>query len=87
MDRPWRVISALESHNLRTNKEQIIEAQALANNLEFFEGCRLLLDSNRFQKKQIRMVLVCLGRPLHWLSQVLLIGKLQAIWHETWSTK
>ena len=28
MDKPWQVISALESHNLRTNKEQIIEAQA-----------------------------------------------------------
>lgn len=40
----YSVISALETHNLRTNKEQIIEAQALAGNKEFFEGCRLALD-------------------------------------------
>ena len=54
MDKPWQVISALESHNLRTNKEQIIEAQAQANNLEFFEGCRLALDSMiTFGLKQI----------------------------------
>ena len=44
MDKPWQVISALETHNLRTNKEQIIEAQAQAGNSEFFEGCRLALD-------------------------------------------
>jgi DNA ligase-1 len=40
----YRVISALEDHNLRTNKEQIIEAEAKAGNDEFFEGCRLALD-------------------------------------------
>jgi DNA ligase-1 len=40
----YRVISALEEHNLRTNKEQIIEAQAKAGNNEFFEGCKLALD-------------------------------------------
>ena len=45
MDKPWQVISALEQHNLRTNKEQIIEAQVDAKNTEFFEGCRLALDS------------------------------------------
>ena len=44
MDSPWLVISALETHNLRTNKEQIIEAQVQAKNTEFFEGCRLALD-------------------------------------------
>ena len=44
MDKPWQVISALETHNLRTNKEQIIQAQAEAGNSEFFEGCRLALD-------------------------------------------
>jgi DNA ligase-1 len=44
MDQPWQVISALETHNLRTNKEQIIQAQAEAGNSEFFEGCRLALD-------------------------------------------
>ena len=40
----YSVISALETHNLRTNKEQIVEAQALAGNDEFFHGCRLALD-------------------------------------------
>lgn len=45
MDSPWQVISALEIHNLRTDKEKIIQAQVLAKNSEFFEGCRLALDS------------------------------------------
>ena len=45
MDTPWQVINQLEIHNLRTNKEQIIEAQIQAKNTEFFEGCRLALDS------------------------------------------
>jgi len=45
MDQPWQVIKDLELHNLRTNKEQIIEVQALAGNSEFFAGCRLALDS------------------------------------------
>ncbi len=54
MDKPWQVISALETHNLRTNKEQIIEAQVLAKNTEFFEGCRLALDSmTTFGVKQV----------------------------------
>ena len=45
MDKPWQVVKALETHNLRTNKEQIIEAQVQAQNTEFFEGCRLALDA------------------------------------------
>ena len=45
MDFPWQVIKDLELHNLRTNKEQIIEAQVQAQNTEFFEGCKLALDS------------------------------------------
>jgi DNA ligase-1 len=40
----YTVISSLEVHNLRTNKEQIILAQAEAGNDEFFRGCRLALD-------------------------------------------
>jgi DNA ligase-1 len=40
----YRVISSLEDHNLRTNKEQIIQAQAEAGNDEFFEGVRFALD-------------------------------------------
>ena len=45
MTEPASVIWALESHSSRINKEQIIEAEAQAGNDEFFEGCRLALDS------------------------------------------
>jgi DNA ligase-1 len=38
------VISTLEDHNSRLDKEAIILAQAEAGNKEFFEGCRLALD-------------------------------------------
>ena len=38
------VIWSLETHPSRLNKEQIIEVQAEAGNLEFFEGCRMALD-------------------------------------------
>lgn len=39
---PWQIIKDLETHNLRTNKEQIIDANR--DNAEFLEGCRLALD-------------------------------------------
>jgi len=45
MDKPWQVISDLEMHSSRINKEQIVEAQAQFGNTEFFEGARLALDS------------------------------------------
>lgn len=38
------VISALETHNSRLDKEAIIEVQMNAKNDEFFAGCRLALD-------------------------------------------
>jgi DNA ligase 1 len=38
------VISDLENHSSRINKEQIIFEQAQAGNSEFFEGARLALD-------------------------------------------
>ena len=44
MDKPWQVIADLELHNLRTNKEEIILAQAEAEHMEFFRGCRAALD-------------------------------------------
>ena len=48
------VISTLEDHNSRLDKEAIILAQAEAGNDEFFEGCRLALDSMvTFGLKQI----------------------------------
>jgi len=50
----YYVIRDLEDHNLRTNKEQIILAQAEAGNDEFFHGCRLALDSTvTFGIKQV----------------------------------
>ena len=50
----YRVISDLENHPSRLNKEAIILAQAEAGNKEFFEGCRLALDSMiTFGLKQI----------------------------------
>ena len=50
----YYIISNLEDHNLRTNKEQIILAQAEAGNNEFFHGCRLALDSTiTFGIKQV----------------------------------
>ncbi len=38
------VISSLEDHNSRLDKEAIIEVQMNAKNDEFFEGCKLALD-------------------------------------------
>ena len=40
----YSVISSLEDHPSRLNKESIVLAQAEAGNNEFFEGCRLALD-------------------------------------------
>jgi len=40
----YSVISSLEDHPSRLNKEAIIQAQAELGNKEFFEGCRLALD-------------------------------------------
>jgi DNA ligase-1 len=40
----YTVISSLEDHPSRLNKEAIVLAQAEAGNNEFFEGCRLALD-------------------------------------------
>ena len=67
MDKPWQVISALETHNLRTNKEQIIEAQVESGNTEFFEGCRLALDSMiTFGVKQVPEKTKDDGEGLSW---------------------
>jgi DNA ligase-1 len=40
-----RIISSLEMHNSRLNKEAIVLAEAKAGNHEFFAGCKLALDS------------------------------------------
>jgi DNA ligase-1 len=39
---PWQIIKDLEEHNLRTNKDQIVDANR--DNAVFLEGCRLALD-------------------------------------------
>lgn len=51
----YQVISDLENHSSRLNKEQIIQAQATFGNDTFFAGCRLALDSMiTFGLKQIK---------------------------------
>ena len=70
----YRVISSLEDHNLRTNKEQIIQAQAEAGNDEFFEGVRLALDPLiTFGLKQIPEKKDEDGPGLDWDSFTLVI--------------
>ena len=41
----FRVITALEEHASRINKEQILEAAAVADNTELFTGMRMALDA------------------------------------------
>jgi DNA ligase-1 len=61
------VISALEDHPSRLNKEAIILAQAEAGNAEFFEGCRLALDPMiTFGLKQIPEKIDEDGSGLSW---------------------
>ena len=74
MDKPWQVINDLEIHNLRTNKEQIILAQAEYGNDEFFRGCRLALDPMiTFGLKQIPEKKDEDGAGLPWDSFSLII--------------
>lgn len=54
MDKPWNVVSDIEVHASRLNKEAIVLFQAEQGNKEFFDGCRLALDSMiTFGLKQI----------------------------------
>ena len=54
MSECYNVIKSLEADSSRLAKEQIVLAQAEAGNKEFFEGCRLALDSMiTFGLKQI----------------------------------
>jgi len=41
----FRIISALEEHASRINKEQILEAEAVSDNTELFAGMRMALDA------------------------------------------
>jgi DNA ligase 1 len=68
------VISSLEDHPSRLNKEGIILAQAEAGNTEFFEGCRLALDPMiTFGLKQISEKTDEDGPGLSWDSFTLAI--------------
>lgn len=67
MNQPWQIIRDLETHNLRTNKEQIIEANR--SNKEFLDGCRLALDPMiTFGLKQIPEKTGADGPGLDWAS-------------------
>ena len=70
----YQVIRSLEDHNLRTNKEQIILAEAQAGNKEFFEGCRLALDSTiTFGIKQVPERTGLDGPGVDWDSFTLIL--------------
>ena len=73
MDKPWQVISDLEIHPSRLNKEAIIQVQAEAGNNEFFAGCRLALDPMiTFGLKQIPEKTEEDGPGLDWDSFTLI---------------
>jgi len=68
------VISTLEDHNSRLDKESIILAQAEAGNSEFFQGARLALDPMiTFGLKQIPEKKDEDGPGLDWDSFSLII--------------
>ena len=70
----YRVISSLEDHPSRLNKEAIIQAQAEAGNREFFEGLRLCYDAMiTFGLKQIPEKKDEDGSGLDWDSFSLII--------------
>jgi DNA ligase-1 len=72
------VITTLEDHNSRLDKEAIIEAQAQAGNHEFFEGCRLALDSMvTFGLKQIPEKTDADGPGLPWDAFNAIVQKLR----------
>ena len=70
----YRVISSLEDHPSRLNKEAIVEAEAKSGNNEFFEGARLALDSMiTFGLKQIPEKTDEDGPGLDWDNFTLII--------------
>ena len=67
--KPWKTIADLEVHASRINKEDIVAAQAQLGNTEFFEGCKLALDSMiTFGLKQIEEKTDADGPGLDWES-------------------
>ena len=75
LDPCYLVISSLEDHPSRLNKEAIILAQAESGNDEFFEGCRLALDPMiTFGLKQIPEKKDANGPGLSWDNFIINIG-------------
>ena len=71
----YAVISSLEDHPSRLNKEAIILAQAESGNDEFFQGCRLALDPMiTFGLKQIPEKQDADGPGLPWDNFIINIG-------------
>ena len=78
MNTPWQVIADLEADNSRTAKEAVILREAQAGNFEFFDGCRLALDSMiTFGLKQIPEKNDESGSGLSWANFSLLAGSLR----------
>jgi len=70
----YSVISSLEDHPSRLNKEAIILAQAEWGNKEFFDGCRLALDPMiTFGIKQVKEKTDEDGPGLSWDSFTLIL--------------
>lgn len=72
------VVSTLEDHPSRLNKEAIILAQAEAGNTEFFEGCRLAFDAMiTFGLKQIPEKKDEDGTGLSWADFNIIVERLR----------
>ncbi len=72
------VITTLEDHNSRLDKEGIILAQAERGNKEFFEGCRLALDPMiTFGLKQISEKTNEDGDGLSWAGFISVVERLR----------
>ncbi len=72
------VISSLETHPSRLNKEAIVLAQAQAGNNEFFEGCKLALDAMvTFGLKQIPEKTNEDGNGLSWAGFISVVERLR----------
>ena len=74
----YSVISTLEDHPSRLNKEAIVLAQAEMANDEFFQGCRLALDPMiTFGVKQVPEKKDEDGPGFNWDSFIVLAGRLR----------
>ena len=69
MNTPWNITAELETDNSRLFKEAVVAREAKAGNTEFFEGCKLALDSMiTFGLKQIKEKTDADGPGLDWAS-------------------